>query len=184
MSVSRVLLALSLTACNPDQSSDEAELEAALSALATYETDAATVDEHLSTFDTLDFDVFTNQKWDRLHESHADNIIVHWPDGRTTEGIDVHIEDLKGLFVWAPDTRIEVHPIRFGAGPWTAVTGVMKGTFTQPMSLPDGTVIEPTGLAYAVDMSTIGKWTAEGNMSEEWLFWDNATFYSQIGLGQ
>jgi len=26
-------------------------------------------------FDILDFDVFSNQKWDRLHESHADDIV-------------------------------------------------------------------------------------------------------------
>lgn len=48
--------------------------------------------------------------------------------------------------------------------------------------LGDGTVIPPTNLAYAIDMATIGKWTADGDMSEEWLFWDNAEFYRQIGL--
>src|SRR3989344_7819249 len=51
--------------------------------------------EHLKTFDELDFDVFTNQKWDRLHESHSKDIIVYWPDGRRTQGIETHIEDLK-----------------------------------------------------------------------------------------
>lgn len=30
--------------------------------------------QHLETFDTLDFDVFTNQKWDRLKESHSADI--------------------------------------------------------------------------------------------------------------
>ena len=33
--------------------------------------------QHLKTFDDLDFDVFTNQKWDRLKESHSEDIIVH-----------------------------------------------------------------------------------------------------------
>jgi hypothetical protein len=32
---------------------------------------APEVEKHLRTFDTLDFDVFSNQKWDRLSESHA-----------------------------------------------------------------------------------------------------------------
>ncbi len=29
------------------------------------------VEKNLKVFDTLDFDVFSNQKWDRLKESHA-----------------------------------------------------------------------------------------------------------------
>ncbi len=29
------------------------------------------VEANLKTFDVLDFDVFSNQKWDRLQESHA-----------------------------------------------------------------------------------------------------------------
>ena len=29
------------------------------------------VAERIQTFDTLDFDVFSNQKWDLLHESHT-----------------------------------------------------------------------------------------------------------------
>src|SRR6266496_6440821 len=82
------------------------------------------VEVNLKTFDVLDFDVFSNQKWDRLQESHAKDIVVTWPDGHETKGIDKHIEDLKALFVFAPDITIKVHPIRFGSGTWTAVTGV------------------------------------------------------------
>src|SRR2546425_12761433 len=93
--------------------------------------DDQSVKAHIVTFDTLDFDVFTHQKWDRLHESHSRDIIVHWPDGHQTRGIDKHIEDLKAMFVYAPDTRIEVHPVKFGSGEWTSVIGVMEGTFTR-----------------------------------------------------
>ena len=35
------------------------------------------------------------------------------------------------MFVYAPDIKIAEHPIRFGSGDWTAVTGFMTGTFTQ-----------------------------------------------------
>ena len=78
------------------------------SKLARYEADARAVKSHIMTFDELDFDVFTHQKWDRLHESHSKDVIVHWPDGHTTQGIEKHIEDLKAMFVYAPDTRIQV----------------------------------------------------------------------------
>src|SRR5438034_5062996 len=70
----------------------------------------------LATFDTLDFDVFSNQKWPRLSESHANDIVVTWPDGHETSGIARHIEDLKGMFVYAPNTNIAVHPIRICSG--------------------------------------------------------------------
>ncbi len=137
---------------------------------------------HIATFDDLDFNVFTGQKWDELHRSHAVDIIVHWPDGHVTEGIDVHIQDLANMFVYAPDTRINVHPIKIGCGEWTAVTGIMEGTFTQSMPTGDGNSIPPTGKAFKITMATIGHWNEDGVIDEEWLFWDNLTFMKQIGL--
>jgi len=143
-----------------------------------HEKQAPKVERNLKVFDVLDFDVFSNQKWDRLHESHASDIVVTWPDGHETKGIDRHIEDLKALFVFAPDITIKVHPVRFGSGSFTAVTGVMTGTFTKPMPTPDGKSIQPTGKRFA-----IGHWKG-GVMDHEWLFWDNQDFMKQIGLAQ
>lgn len=143
----------------------------------------AAVATNLATFDTLDFVVFSNEEWSRLHESHSDDILVHWPDGHTTEGIEKHIEDLKFMFAYAPDTQIKEHPIKIGAGKQTAVIGYMTGTFTQPMPLGDGKFIPPTGKSFRIPMATIGLWNDEGVMYEEYLFWDNQTFMNQIGLG-
>ena len=139
------------------------------------------VERHLKVFDTLDFDVFSNQKWDRLKESHAKDIVVTWPDGHETKGIAKHIDDLKALFVFAPDLKIKEHPIRFGSGTWTAVSGVMSGTFTKPMPTPDGNTIAPTGKRFAIGMVTVGHWKGS-TMDHEWLFWDNQDFMKQIGL--
>ena len=147
------------------------------------ERQAPAVERNLKTFDVLDFDVFSNQKWDRLRESHALDILVTWPDGHETRGIEKHIQDLKALFVWAPDITIKVHPIRFGSGSWTAVTGVMTGTFTRPMPTPDGKTIAPTGQRFAIGMATIGHWV-NGRMDHEWLFWDSQDFLKQIGLAK
>jgi hypothetical protein len=140
-----------------------------------------TIANHLNIFDELDFNVFSNQIWDRLKESHAQNIKVYWPDGHVTEGINVHIEDLKKLFVHAPDTRIKEHPIKFGSGNYTLVTGVFEGTFTKPMPIGDGKFIQPTGKAFKMPMATVGIWE-NGVMIEEHLFWDNQTYAKQIGL--
>ncbi len=107
---------------------------------------------------------------------------MHWPDGHTTKGLDVHADDLKAFFVWAPDTNISQHPVRIGQGEWTGVVGEISGTFTKPMPIGEGKFIEPTGKSYKLLMATIGHWTDEGVMDEEYLFWDNDTFYKQIGL--
>ena len=81
-----------------------------------HEKQVPAVEKNLKVFDVLDFDVFSNQKWDRLGESHAQDIVVTWPDGHETKGIEKHIEDLKAMFIWGPDITIKVHPIRFGSG--------------------------------------------------------------------
>ncbi len=140
--------------------------------------------KHLATFDDLDFRVYTGQQWQDLHRSHSKDVVVHWPDGHSTKGIEKHIEDLKVMFTFAPDNRIQEHPVRFGTrdGEWTAVTGWLEGTFTKPMGTADGKTIPPTGKAYRIPMATIGHWAKDGVMFEEYLFWDNGAFMKQIGL--
>jgi hypothetical protein len=149
--------------------------------LSDYQKAEEIVATHIATFDTLDYVVFTQQQWQRLHESHSKDVIVHWPDGHQTNGIVKHIEDLKDLFVYAPDTRIKVHTVKFGSGEWTSVIGVMEGTFTKPMPTPDGKSIPPTGKPFKINMCTVGHWK-DGVMNEEYLFWDNLTYMKQIGL--
>ena len=138
---------------------------------------------NLETFDTLDFDVFSHQEWSRLGESHAPYIRVHWPDGHYTDGIDKHTEDMAALFVWAPDLRVEAHPLRVAKDNLTAVTAVMKGTFTQPLPDGKGGTIAPTGKAFALDVVTVGIWNRQGTMDEEFFFWDNQSLYAKMDLG-
>ncbi len=135
----------------------------------------------LKVFDELDFDVFNNQKWDKLSESHANDIVVTWPDGHKTQGLKKHIEDLKAMFAYSPDTRITGHDISFGANDWTCVKGVMAGTFSRHMQMPDGKLIPPTNKPFRINMVTVARWS-EMKMVEEILMWDNYTFMRQIGL--
>ena len=144
------------------------------------------VAKNLATFDDLDFRVYTGQQWQDLHRSHSKDVLVHWPDGHTTKGIERHIEDLKVMFTFAPDNRITEHPVRFGSpdGEWTAVSGWLEGTFSKPLALPVGKSIPASGKCYRIPIATIGHWGKDGIMFEEYLFWDNAEFMKQIGLAQ
>ena len=160
----------------------QAKIEETKKELKKFTDERATVKKNLETFDELDFVVFSNQEWTRLHESHSKDVKVNWPDGHYTNGIERHIEDLKALFVYAPDTSIKVHPVKFGSEEYTSVIGVMTGTFTKPMPIGDGKFIQPTGKEFSIPMCTVGHWK-DGVMVEEWLFWDNATYMKQIGIG-
>ena len=107
----------------------------------------------------------------------------HYPDGTTTKGLPDHIAKLKPQFAFAPDTKIQEHPIKLADANFTAVEGVMTGTFSRPMDMGGGKTLQPTGKRFNLAMVTIGRWE-NGLMEEEWLFWDNATFMKQISTGQ
>jgi hypothetical protein len=181
-----VAVAVPFISCNTDTgessayTSDIASLRSQIKELT---ASNAMIAKNLITFDTLDYTVFSNQEWARLHESHSNDIKVNWPDGHFTTGIDRHIADLKALFVYAPNTSIKQHPVRFGSGNMTCVTGIMTGTFTLPMPVGNGKMIPPTGKSFNLPMCTVGIWK-DGLMIEEYLFWDNQTYMNQIGLGK
>jgi hypothetical protein len=109
-----------LAGCGKTEQEEVEQLEAKVKAIADGQMN---LEKNLTTLDTLDYNVFSNQELVRLHESHSQDIKVNWPDGHYTTGIERHIEDLKALFVYAPDTRIKQHPIRFGdsSREWTCV---------------------------------------------------------------
>ncbi len=184
LAILAIIITSSCTGNNGTASVNPSETDSAGKALKLLTAANAGIENNLAKFDTLDFTVFSDQEWSRLEESHAKDIKVYWPDGHMTVGLEKHIEDLKALFVYAPDTRIKEHPIRFGSGNMTAVTGVFEGTFTRPMPIGNGQFIQPTGKAFKMPMATIGIWGPDGVMTEEHLFWDNKTYIDQIGLGK
>lgn len=178
-----ILYVFSCSRSANENSTDKRELDSLRNQVEKLTASNEMIKRNLAEFDTLDFVVFSNQEWSRLHESHSQDIKVHWPDGHTTNGLEKHIEDLKAMFIYAPNTSIKEHPIRFGSGNMTCVTGVMTGTFTKPMPMGGGKSIPPTGKSFSIPMCTIGIWE-NGVMTEEYLFWDNQTFMAQIGLGK
>ncbi len=155
-----------------------AELEAQL---AEYKEAEANVRANLERFDHLDFVSFNKQDWDAFNGTHSPDVLVGWPDGRKTRGAHTHHTDVEFMFTYAPDVQIIDHPIAFGQGPWTAGMGVVEGTFSKPMALPDGKVIEPTGKKFKYTMITIAKWQ-DGKIAEEYLFWDNSEIAKQMGM--
>lgn len=180
-----VLAITSFSACvnKAETSASKIELDSLRYLIGEIRTNNATIAKNLVTFDTLDYTIFSGQEWARLHESHSDNIKVNWPDGHFTVGIERHIADLKAMFIYGPNTSIKQHPVSFGSGNMTCVTGVMTGTFSAPMPIGVGNFIQPTGKSFLLPMCTVGIWR-DGVMVEEYLYWDNQSYMKQIGLGK
>ena len=111
-------------------------------------------------------------------------VVVYWPGRETTPtlgGPDHRAESVRFCAAF-PDNKVK-HPydVLFGDGDFTAFVTAFTGTFTGPLELPDGSVIEPTGKSFEVVFSTIARWR-DGKILEEYLKYDNASFMQQIGL--
>jgi predicted ester cyclase len=177
-----VAILATFSSCTNNNSKLQAKVDSLQNELQKFTDEKALTEQRLLIFDTLYYEFYTNQKWDKFNHSHADNIKVYYPDGFITEGLyPQHIDMLTPMFVFAPDTKIEQHPVKFGSGDWTTVIGIMEGTFSQPMPIGNGKTIPPTGKKFKLSMATIGHWK-DGKMIEEYLFWDNQAFMKQIGL--
>jgi hypothetical protein len=172
----------SASGCSKAGNSASTDTTQSSGAQPTLSDSAKMIARNLMKFDTLDYVAFSHQQFDRFKESHAQDIIVTFPDGHETHGLAKHIDDMKAMFVPMPDLSIPEHPIKIANGSWTAVVGRMTGTFTKPMPLGNGKFAQPTGKKLNLQMATIGHWTAAGVMDHEWLFWDNQTYMKQIGL--
>ena len=140
------------------------------------------IKQHLTKLSSMDFRVLTERQWDNLKHSHANDVIVHWPDGRQTKGLTKHIRDLRAMFAYAPDIRIRAQPVMFESDGWTCVIAEMEGSFTRPMLTDHGKQIPPTGKRFKIRICAVGHWNKRGQMDEEYLFWDNRSLMQQIGV--
>lgn len=123
--------------------------------------------------------------WDTFDFFHDQrDTVIYWPDRQdspTHGGSDHRTESIRFCAAF-PDNRVH-HPYHFlfGEGDFTCFVTRFTGTFTGPLEIPDGTVIQPTGKSFDVIFSTTARWQ-NGKIVEEYLFYDNGTFLSQVGL--
>ena len=103
--------------------------------------------QNLANFDRLDYEAWNGPDWDLFRQLHTDDVHVSG-GGATTDGIDVHLAWGQAFTAQVPDAKIVAHPIRIGAGDWTAVTGLLS----------DGSIT-----------ATFARWE-DGQIAEEYLF--------------
>lgn len=137
--------------------------------------------ENLARFAEAEFAGFNERNFELLAAGHADDVRVQMPDGSVVVGVEKHMQDLKDMVAWAPNVHIVEHITKVAENDWTAVVGILTGTFSEPMPLPDGGTLPPTGKSVTIQVATFARWE-NGRIAEESLFWDGASFAQQLGL--
>ena len=119
-----------------------------------------------------------------LEQLHAKDVVVHQIGAPTTVGLPPHRRDMDMWIAAYPDMRVHNNPydIQFGQGEWTVAMDKLSGTFTQPLTLPDGTVVQPTGKAFTTFFTTIARWQNE-QLVEEYVLFDPRDVMAQSGFG-
>ena len=118
---------------------------------------------------------------DAVH--HPDMIAYVTGNAEPLYGRAAHAAAMAQFFRMFPDVHVanDPYPVQFGSGDWITVISRVTGTFTGQMTLPDGTVIPPTGRTFDVEFGQTVKWDGD-RVIEIAAFWDAAEQARQIGL--
>jgi outer membrane murein-binding lipoprotein Lpp len=178
-----ILTASILCSCSNEKHGKlQAEVERLQAQVDAYKAERTVTAKNLKTFDDLDLIAFNNRDMDHIKQIHAENVKVYNPDGTITEPMAPHAKELQFLFDTF-DFKVAEHIVGFGFGEWTAGISISQGNWVKPLTLPDGTVLQPSGKPVSLKIATIARWE-DNRIAEEYLFWDNADWNRQIGLGQ
>jgi SnoaL-like polyketide cyclase len=129
-------------------------------------------------------DAFNAHDFDAMNAVHHPDMVAHITgNAQPLYGRAAHVAAMEQFFGMFPDVYVDndPYPIQFGAGDWITVVTRTTGTFTGELTLPDGTVVAPTGKAFDVDFGQTVKWDGD-LVIEISAFWDANLQAKQIGL--
>ena len=101
-------------------------------------------EQNLTLFPCLDFEAWNGRDWDLFRQIHAETVVVAG-HGQQTEEIEGHAAWAQVRAAQFPDSRIVAHPIRIGAGDWTAATAITPADAADFIAL-DGQVATGNGV--------------------------------------
>jgi hypothetical protein len=129
-------------------------------------------------------DAFNSRDFAAMSAVHHPDMIAHVTgNAAPIYGRTAHAEAMKQFFAIFPDVHVhnDPYPIQFGSGDWITVVTRVTGTFTGQMTLPDGTVVPPTGKPFELEFGQTTKWDGD-LLVEISAFFDSALQARQIGL--
>jgi len=129
-------------------------------------------------------DAFNARDFAAVDEVHHPDMIAYITGlAEPVYGKEAHTAAMQQFLRSFPDMHVycDPYPIQFGRGDWITVVTRATGTFTGGMTMPDGTVISPTGKAFDVEFGQTTKWDGD-QLIEISAFWDARLQRQQIGL--
>ena len=129
-------------------------------------------------------DAFNARDFAAVDEVHHPDMVAYIPGlAEPVYGRDAHAAAMQQFLRVFPDMHVDSdpYPIQFGSGDWITVVTNATGTFTGEMTLPDGTVIPPTGKAFDVEFGQTTKWDGDQLIVIS-ASWDSALQARQPGL--
>jgi hypothetical protein len=128
-------------------------------------------------------DAFNARDWEAVDAVHDPKMAAYITGlAEPIYGSEAHSAAMQQFLRAFPDMHVSTpYPIRFGSGDWITVVTNATGTFTGEMTLPDGTVIAPTGKAFDVEFGQTTKWHGDRLIVIS-AFWDPALQQQQLGL--
>ncbi|MDX6638143.1 MAG: hypothetical protein QOJ01_1654 [Solirubrobacterales bacterium] len=138
---------------------------------------------HLLELMTKGDDAFNARDWGAVDAVHHPDMVAHVTGlAEPIYGSKAHSEAMQQFLRSFPDMHVNTpYPIQFGSGDWITVVTNVTGTFTGEMTLPDGTVIPPTGKAFDLEFGQTTKWDGDRLIIIS-AFWDSALQAKQLGL--
>ena len=128
-------------------------------------------------------DAFNARDWEAVDSVHHPDMIAYIPgSAEPIYGAEAHHAAMLQFLRIFPDMHVNTpYPIQFGSGDWITVVTNVSGTFTGEMTLPDGSVIAPTGKAFDLEFGQTTKWNGDRLIAIS-AFWDAALQQQQLGL--
>jgi SnoaL-like polyketide cyclase len=149
----------------------------------TFTTDATSRTAQLLSFMSKGDDAFNSRDFAAVDAVHHPDMVAYITGlAEPVYGRVAHAAAMQQMFRIFPDMHVHLpYPIQFGSGDWITVVTRATGTFTGEMTLPDGTVVPPTGKAFDVEFGQTTKWDGDQLIVIS-AFWDSALQARQLGL--
>ena len=146
-------------------------------------TNATARTERLLELMTKGDNAFNARDWETVDSVHHPEMIAYIPGSpEPIYGAQAHAAAMQQFLRSFPDMHVNTpYPIQFGSGDWITVVTNATGTFTGEMTLPDGSVIAPTGKAFDLEFGQTTKWKGD-RLVVIAAFMDTRLQQQQLGL--
>ena len=138
---------------------------------------------HLLELMTKGDNAFNARDFETVDTVHHPDMIAYIPgSAEPIYGSEAHSAAMQQFLSTFPDMHVNTpYPIQFGSGDWITVVTNATGTFTGELTLPDGKVIAPTGMAFDLEFGQTTKWEGD-RLIVIAAFFDAALQAKQLGL--